>query len=393
MLTAAVRRTAPPPYVTLAYVHRGVEMVGVTSATDTNQDSVPPRLYRSTPSGRWRDVTPPQSGHIAADAYPIFESASFLNASSGWVTGFNINNLKLTIYRTSDGGRSWSSIPGGVQAGSQSTTQIQLLTPRVAYRAIVEPTGPGFALAVTTDAGRSWRTVYRGPNPPGPAYRHGPFELPTVFSGRRDGFSGAGLAALTEDWPLAAPGAVRLYRTTDGGRTWSTQRPPLAHRDLSCPVGRPLGGTRSCVYGLPALFGPHEVVLPTVAETRGRAVIGFDVSRNGGATWTQRGQRETTVRPQPHQVGGGLFRYPLVAEASGRSWWVLGGTSPLVTTSVTTNGGRRWIRHRSTLPGHLSALQPISATRAWVSVFIAGTVRIYTTTNAGSTWRPLILPT
>jgi photosystem II stability/assembly factor-like uncharacterized protein len=374
--------------VTLEYLRPGIGLIGVAPGIDGDQGSAPPVLYRSVPGGGWRDITPPQARHrVGTDEYVFFESASFLDASTGWVTGFNVASDKVTIDETTNGGSSWTSVPGGVQAGGQSTTQLQLLTNRVAFRDIVEPTAPGVAVAVTGDSGRLWRTVYQGPSP-----TPGPGELPMTFVNKRDGFSGAGLNALYGDWPLAAPGAVRLYRSTDGGAKWSTLRPPLARAGLSCPAGYPSQGPRSCVYGLPAFFAHHDAVLPTVAETRGHAVVGFDVSRDGGKRWTLEAVRTTTVLPQPHQIGGGPFRYPLVAEASKQSWWVVAGHSPIVTTSVTTSSGRRWTRHRSRLPAPPAALQPINATHAWVSVHVSGTTRIYATANGGATWLPLLLP-
>lgn len=76
---------------------RGVAIVGVGPV-----GSAPSRLYLGTAGLRWRNVTPP--GSRRAGTSQLFEQASFLSRSTGWVTAWEPTTDRTTIFRTADGG-------------------------------------------------------------------------------------------------------------------------------------------------------------------------------------------------------------------------------------------------------------------------------------------------
>jgi hypothetical protein len=228
----SVRRHGPRPAPssgaapTLVYSSaRGVAIVGVGPV-----GSAPSRLYLGTAGPRWRNVTPPGSRRAATSQ--LFEQASFLSRSTGWVTAWDPTTDRTTIFRTADGGRSWTAIPGGFQtAAAGAATLVDLVSPRTAFEEHLEPTAPRMTLAVTTDAGRSWKVVFREPLPAAAAVpTGGPWLMPVTFAGAERGFAAAGL-------PPSEP-QVRttgLFATPDGGSTWEHVSPPLPTTSEGAP--------------------------------------------------------------------------------------------------------------------------------------------------------------
>lgn len=117
---------SPSPSPSLVYVGPGVAIVGITP--DDYQGTDPSHLYLSTDMVRWKDVTPPQSVVAQNSGYSYFVHASFLNSSAGSVTAWNPSTLVVTIYRTSNRGKTWTAVSGGDPADS-SDILVELLRP------------------------------------------------------------------------------------------------------------------------------------------------------------------------------------------------------------------------------------------------------------------------
>lgn len=138
---AASNFSVPPaisvPWVSLVYVQHGVALVGVSPIGGGDESGQPSTLWLSTDLAHWREVTPPASRQpFEGNQYVTFDQASFLSPSTGWVTTWNSWNLGVTIYRTADGGKNWTTAPTGSGHGDHGgdADWIQLLSPTVAFR-------------------------------------------------------------------------------------------------------------------------------------------------------------------------------------------------------------------------------------------------------------------
>ena len=407
-VTAPVTR-APPPHATstvppavaaatesttLVYAQSGVAVVGVTSGGSGTQGTHPSKLYLSTDMVRWRDVTPPQVAVQTNGTYAWFEHASFLNASVGWVTAWNPGTTYVTFYRTSDGGTTWSAIPGGGHSGNAgATTLIQLVSPTAAFREYLEPTAPSMSLQATTDAGQTWRTVYNGPSATTKsAALSGPFEIPITFADDRLGFGTEGSIPPTD--PLGEASQPEFFATRDGGATWTAESPPLPRNGAGCPaeIDGPDSPT-TCVYSAPTFAGTDRAVVAGAVFTGTSATINFDDTADSGEHWTQRSQRSVLL-DRPPQTGDGLYivDYPLVALPSTTTWWLINWTTTSMTTQTTTSSGTHWAEATSTWAGQRPTnLQPLDATTAILTTTEASATQLFTTTSNGQSWKPLDL--
>ena len=214
---------------------------------------------------------------------------------------------KSRIYKTADGGRSWA-----LQFRNERPAAFfdaMAFWDRDHGLAISDPVEGRFLVVTTSDGGRTWRETPRAGMPAALA-GEGAF----AASGTCLAVGGAGRA-----WfGTGGPGGARVFRTSDGGRTWQVSRTPLragksagvfsltfmgARRGLAvggdyekesdaagnvavttdggrtwrAPRGRRPGGYRSCV----ALAGEH-VGLALVAV----GPSGTDYSLDGGESWT-----------------------------------------------------------------------------------------------------------
>jgi hypothetical protein len=378
------------PWPSLVYGGPDVAVVGISPLGDGYEGTRPPQLYISTNLAHWTNVTPPQSQIGQFATFGFFEHASFLNPSTGWVTTWNPATTDVTIYRTSDGGRSWSTVPGGEHGeNAGSTVLISLVNATTAFRETIEPTGPEMTLQVTTDAGHAWQTAYGGPpsNSNG-GLEQGPFEMPMVFTDAERGFAALGVPP-----PLGVRSAPDFFMTSDGGSTWTAESPPKPDMTEACS-GQENGPDVACLFGLPTFNNNGDGVLPAVGVTGAQAAVAFDVTEDGGVTWTLHSQRPVTVSPYDIQSrGGNLIGYPLVSVASASTWWLLGWTSTEITTQVSTDSGTRWVQvDAPPLVGTPIGLEALSATNALLAVQNVtpggATTELLVTTDGGRIWSP-----
>ena len=396
---ATTATTLPPetasPWPSLAYARPGVALVGVSPIGNGSQGGRPSQLYLSNDLVHWRLVTPPESQVPDSSGYQIFEHASFLNASSGWVTTWNPGTLGGTIYRTIDGGQSWTSVPGGGHgAHAGAAFWSQLLSPTTAFGEAVDPAAPQTSLVVTTDAGLTWHPVYNGPLPTTAGQPpQGPFEMPMVFADALHGFAGLGIPPAEFD-----PGDGEFFMTSDGGSIWVRESPPLPHSAFACPTERYSGSPTTCLFSTPTFDDPARGVLPAAVVSGAQASVAFDVTTDGGLHWTLRSQRSVTVTPNTTQaIAQGPLGYPLVSVASASTWWLLGWSSVGVTTQVSADAGAGWAQATAApLPGVPVALDAVDATRALLTVTDVtpdgSTTQVLTTADGGQEWHPVTLP-
>lgn len=273
----------------------------------------------------------------------------FVDKRHGWISATldgdpntpPIDTRPWAIERTVDGGRTWrvSWLPGcGCDGGTLS-----FYDARHGYVLASNLSGRGNKLFWTDDGGASWQLVSRSPH----------LGLIT-FLDRQDGLlgtpptvTGMGLGGNGREGPAV------LYRTTDGGKTWTRDRVPRASPGLFLPVssfGRRLVvadgmGNHTRVYAS-ADGGAHWTAsippLPAKARaidfsvgspemwaflTRGRLYVTHD----GGQRWNRIGPRGL---PRPDDIYPIVFSSPLVG------WTLMTRFKELYRT---TDGGRHWM--------------------------------------------------
>jgi hypothetical protein len=385
---AASNLSAPPaasvPTVTMFDAEHGVAVVGVSPLASGNARST---LWISTDLTHWRDVTPPGARDFAWERlYATFDEASFLDASTGWVTSWNVGNLAVTAYRTTDGGKTWSAIGiGGHGDHGGDAEWIQLLNPTTAFAETIAATAARMNVAVTSDAGQSWRTTYTGPpwpsadTDPSP----GPFELPMSFISATRGFAATAIPPAEPQ----VPGG--FFSTSDGGAHWTQLTPPGP--DTAACTGSPTTGSQ-CWFALPTFADPTHGVLASEVITGTQASIGFDTSSDAGATW----RRAATIHlPLPPVAAGSYPKpYALVATPTTSNWWTVSATGNGLTSQVTTDAGKHWSTVQTAgLLGAPSSLQAADASHALLETSTATSERttsaLYATTDSGRIWHPI----
>ncbi len=350
-------------------------------------------------------------------------ATSWLNASTGFVLGENACVVRLSnctsILYTRDGGRTFTSAPGPPvplaprdPASTEAVSRLLFVSPRVGYA-----WGPG--IWMTTDGARHWTLI--GPThvvavlagagmvdvlaqscaasaatcaSPGLTVWRAPIGVASLSLTTRLVGAGQWLAAEQGNVGVIAlvsvptVGPSQLWRSLDGGATWSVGRQPCDPRAAMAPGavavtqggilvecgGSPGsgqqakvlfasadGGTTFVDVGTAPLNGGLEQVaaygLDTVALTASSGADEIDVSLDGGLHYTT-----TTI------AGGG-------ASLTSLAW--TGPTSAVVVEGgpgvagpdrllVTLDAGVHW----RTLPLRATPAPPISANTVW-----AGSVR------------------
>jgi len=376
------------PSVTLAYAQHGVALVGVSPIGGGYQSGQPSTLWMSTDLSHWRDVTPPASRQpFDGNQYVTFDQASFLDPSTGWVTTWNSWNLGVAIYRTADGGKSWTTAPAGSGHGDHAgdADWIQLLTPTVAFDENIAATAPHMSLSVSTDAGASWHELYTDRPDSGQTLPPSPFELPMVFTSQLRGFAASAIP------PAEGQVDEGFFRTTDGGVSWTAATPPSA-RSATCPPGdrHPADGSAvECLFALPSFSDATHAVLATEVVDGAHATVGFDSTSDGGSSW----RLTTTVDVPIPSVPADSYpkSYALVATPSSRSWWIVSSGDGGVTTRVTADAGQHWSVTQSDVLGAPVTVGALDATHALLETDITTsngtTSAVYVTSDAGRSWK------
>lgn len=243
----------------------------------------PPGIVHTTDGGvLWTRVTPPAG---AARWEPSACAPYFSGGRDAWVACPDAASPPgrlwgFTVWRTGDGGHTWSSASlASAYTKAETTGTISALSldfsgPRHGWL-VIQPSqtmnsSPGELLA-TTDGGASWTEIAH-------AEGAGRATLPAggevSFTSPRDGWLVGGKVG-TDD--------SRLYGTEDGGRSWKLMHLPVpaAVRQQSIrPRARP---------GLPAFGGAHPqrgMLSATIYDVHGLAVQeALYRTADGGAHW------------------------------------------------------------------------------------------------------------
>jgi photosystem II stability/assembly factor-like uncharacterized protein len=274
---------------------------------------------------------------------------SFLNRRDGWMVGIEqlAKGYDTVVYRTTDGGQSWSLLgkPGFASATSSpeayypiqamqfvdAHTGFVVLGQEAAPGGATDPTAPQLQILTTADGGRNWSTVLKQV-PAMPCSGH--YGPPGYGPG--SGLKPVKMASSAIGW---AKGGLR---TTDGGAHWRDVSPPALREGASTPLYPPGYGDfyldgdhawQAGVYGSKSSCTDHVSTFATA---------------DGGKTW-QQSAPVTVSLSAGDQVGAPQ----------------IGFTSPQV--------GWLWV------PTGPSANDPMAP--------LTSAASLYSTSDSGGTWR------
>jgi photosystem II stability/assembly factor-like uncharacterized protein len=352
----AARAVNPDEYLNMVdLAGAGFGLVGLGTG---GQGTGRARLVASADFGRSFTAIGPQTA-----AGTVTDDVFFLSRKDGWYAAFNINTGDETLYRTTDGGRTWSAsaAPEHAFASFDTGDLLQFLTPARGWLTDTQGTGPGETLYATTDGGAHWRLVATTR-----PQSHGPGVLPDLGQVR---FEPGGKVGWLGGGVCSAP----LYRTTDGGREWQRSGIPAP---AGAAVGLPIGSGQTLLE--PVTLGNGTLVLYRTTD--------------GGTRWSR-------VSALPGAVTGAAgcgASTVSVSFPSAQDGWAAaahgahGAHGARTVVYRTTDGGRHWELTGAALPGSQAGtevapvIQATDATHAWL---LTPGGQLYATVNSGETWR------
>ena len=321
--------TPPNPGVSSALAYIPVNDIGLADdSVGWAADGI--GIYLTTDQGRsWRTITPPNlanedvSGRIGAmdavgqsDLWLVLEDVPGLVPYSQSEDG---SDRGQGIDRSTDGGQTWtfSALPGCLQECGANLS-VSFVDPEHGF-ATIGPALHGPTMLFSTDDGGATWTRLGGLPDLGEVVVDGPGPTAQiVFSSALDGWAVTG-PTFGGSGQQTSPGGV-LYRTTDGGASWSPAS-GLPSKDQ---------------FALPTFFGTHTgVVLSNPAGVPKQSTSVF-VTDDGGVTWTA--HRLPTIAGLASFKPRGLgFRIAAIGPAN----WKIDAGSAIFST---TNAGRTWTR-------------------------------------------------
>ena len=236
---------------------------------------------------------------------------SFTGSAQAWAGAFSggSSTPSATIFRTTDGGNSWTSSTlrldfgndegagGGRVYGLNSTTAWIMAT------ALSSASFERGVLYQTSNAGQTWKRL----------------SLPIV--------GGLSFSTATTGWLAGGPSGAALYKTLDAGMTWLS---------VAVPQQSAQSPWRTTVAP-PTFFDSLHGMLPIqvrTSEITDGARLYFYATADGGSTWAAAGNPIETTQ------GGDIFvrDAPRLSLVDSKNWFI-----DLVDgLRVTHDGGRTW---------------------------------------------------
>jgi photosystem II stability/assembly factor-like uncharacterized protein len=332
---------------TIAVAALGSALVGGTilrtpdqrqATNEAIQPSGPPTAPTPTPS-----VTPPPA--VARDFGMEARVVPYVFSDDiGWVA------TAKSLYRTTDGGRTWSDRTPRHNGGAATSLVVDADTAFFGW-----DDGKGVSIASTHDAGVTWMTSTLD--------REGaPLPPLVLFGTASDG------SVTFFDTTDVSPARVHAYASSDGGQTWQG----------------PTAGTFPARQAKPGGWGGGSIWL-NVGKADG---VPFDdrlwLSTDGGVTWKARHFPTADFAPARE-----------LKWVAGPPWFEAGGRIVIAISSVDGSGlfrsdddGQSWELLKSwTEPS--SAFEPIRlSSDEWLLVSQDGT-SVMSTADAGGHWRTI----
>lgn len=321
-------------------------------------------LLMTTDGGRnWRDVTP-------AGARGSCCAVFFLDRLHGWAGGgYDITSRMVRIYRTADGGMTWRQVGAAGPAQSQYSccSTLSFVDQQHGWLMHVESAGVGSPgnvgkLLRTTDGGASWSPMRDLPATPA---SHLGGVLPEMTLAR--------FVSVSTGWYVGTNGGGEesLYRTADGGQTWTEQAVPIPAYELEA----------SRHLSAPTFLNGVEGVLPITLDD---GTVVLDFSNDGGVSWHMDTARAPLFHRPPDAQSAGQYDLAPTFIGNGVMAVVLGD-------QLEVNSGSGWSTVSAVAPGVIIEIQFVDAKQAWAlttcpeAVCPSG-IGVVKSTDGGHTW-------